>query len=407
MSLRPFRDICRRKTKVINIGNVKIGGNNPISVQSMTNTLTKDVKATINQINEIANEGAELVRVSCPDEDSTSALKEITKHSSIPIIADIHFHYKRALESADNGAKCLRINPGNIGDKKKIKEVISAAKNNDCAIRIGVNAGSLEKDILEKYKEPCPEALVESALRNIKTIEDEDFFNFKVSVKSSDVFLSIGAYKKLSKVIEYPLHLGITEAGSFIPGSIKSSIGLGNLLLDGIGDTIRVSLSDDPVKEVKIGNEILKSLNLRNRGVNIIACPSCARQAFPVIDTVRILEEKLSHIKTPITLSIIGCVVNGPGEAAMTDIGITGGGKGTNMLYLSGVQSEKIISEDIISKVVDLVEKKALEIEKKINGSYKKSRRINSKTFVVRKRVIIRNNRKKTICRKIKGIFRS
>ena len=365
MSLRPFRDIHRRKTKVINIGNVKVGGDNPISVQSMTNTLTKDIKATINQINEIANEGADLVRVSCPDEDSTIALKEIVKHSSVPIIADIHFHYKRALESADNGAKCLRINPGNIGEKKKIKEVISAAKNNDCAIRIGVNAGSLEKDILEKYKEPCPEALVESALRNIKTIEDEDFFNFKVSVKSSDVFLSIGAYKKLSKVIEYPLHLGITEAGSFIPGSIKSSIGLGNLLLDGIGDTIRVSLSDDPVKEVKIGNEILKSLNLRNRGVNIIACPSCARQAFPVIDTVRILEEKLSHIKTPITLSIIGCVVNGPGEAAMTDIGITGGGKGTNMLYLSGVQSEKIISEDIISKVVDLVEKKALEIEKK------------------------------------------
>ena len=363
MSLRPFRDICRRKTKVINIGNVKIGGNNPISVQSMTNTLTKDVKATINQINEIANEGAELVRVSCPDEDSTTALKEITKHSSVPIIADIHFHYKRALESADNGAKCLRINPGNIGDKKKIKEVISAAKNNDCAIRIGVNAGSLEKDILEKYKEPCPEALVESALRNIKTIEDEDFFNFKVSVKSSDVFLSIGAYKKLSKVIEYPLHLGITEAGSFIPGSIKSSIGLGNLLLDGIGDTIRVSLSDDPVKEIKIGNEILKSLNLLNRGVKIISCPSCARQAFQVIDTVKTLEDKLSHIKTPISLSIIGCVVNGPGEASLTDIGVTGGGKGNNMLYLNGVQTEKLSNDDIISKVVELVEKKAEEIE--------------------------------------------
>ena len=297
MSLRPFRDIYRRKTKEINVGNVKIGGNNPISVQSMTNTPTKDVKATINQINEIANEGADLVRVSCPDEDSTISLKEIVKHSSVPIIADIHFHYKRALESADAGAKCLRINPGNIGDKKKIKEVISAAKNNDCAIRIGVNAGSLEKDILEKYKEPCPEALVESALRNIKIIEDEDFFNFKVSVKSSDVFLSIGAYRQLSKITEYPLHLGITEAGSYLPGSIKSSIGLGNLLLDGIGDTIRVSLSDDPVKEVKIGNEILKSLNLRNRGVKIIACPSCARQAFRVVDTVKILEDKLSHIK--------------------------------------------------------------------------------------------------------------
>ena len=365
MSLRPFRDIHRRKTKVINVGNIKIGGDNPISVQSMTNTLTKDAKATIKQINDIANEGADLVRVSCPDEDSTLALKEIVKHSSIPIIADIHFHYKRALESADNGAKCLRINPGNIGDKKKIKEIISAAKNNDCAIRIGVNAGSLEKDILEKYKEPCPEALVESAQRNIQIIEDEDFFNFKVSVKSSDVFLSIGAYRQLSKISEYPLHLGITEAGSFLPGSIKSSIGLGNLLLDGIGDTIRVSLSDDPVKEIKIGNEILKSLNLRNRGVKIISCPSCARQAFQVIDTVKILEEKLSHIKSPITLSIIGCVVNGPGEAAYTDIGVTGGGKGSNMLYLKGVQSEKLSNEDIVSKIVNLVEEKAAELQNK------------------------------------------
>ena len=366
MSLRPFRDISRKKTKVINVGNVKIGGDNPISVQSMTNTLTTNVKATIKQIIEIANEGADLVRVSCPDEDSTKALKEIVKHSTVPIIADIHFHYKRALESADSGAKCLRINPGNIGDKKKIKEVISAAKNNNCAIRIGVNAGSLEKDILEKYKEPCPEALVESALRNIKIIEDEDFFNFKVSVKSSDVFLTIKAYRQLSKVIDYPLHLGITEAGSYLPGTIKSSIGLGNLLLDGIGDTIRVSLSDDPVKEVKIGNEILKSLNLRERGLKIISCPSCARQAFQVIDTVKILEQKLSHIKSPITLSIIGCVVNGPGEAAFTDIGITGGGKGSNMLYLKGIQTEKLSNNDIISKVVELVEKKAAEIENKI-----------------------------------------
>ena len=366
MSLRPFRDIHRRKTKVIKIGNVKVGGNNPISVQSMTNTPTKDAKATINQINQIANEGADLVRVSCPDEDSTVALKEIVKHSSVPIIADIHFHYKRALESADNGAKCLRINPGNIGEKKKIKEVISAAKNNDCAIRIGVNAGSLEKDILEKYKEPCPEALVESALRNIKIIEDENFFNFKVSVKSSDVFLSIGAYRQLSKVTKYPLHVGITEAGSYLPGSIKSSIGLGNLLLDGIGDTIRVSLSDDPIKEVKVGNEILKSLNLRNRGVKIISCPSCARQAFQVIDIVKILEDKLSHIKAPITLSIIGCVVNGPGEAALTDIGITGGGKSNNMLYLKGVQTEKISNDDIVSKIVELVEKKAAEIQNTI-----------------------------------------
>ncbi len=364
MSIRPFRDIARKKTKEITVGDVKIGGNNPISVQSMTNTITKDTKATINQINKIASEGADLVRVSCPDKESTSALKEIVKHSSVPIIADIHFHYLRAIESAENGAKCLRINPGNIGDSKKIREVISAAKNNNCAIRIGVNAGSLEKDILEKYKEPCPEALVESALRNVKIIEDADFYNFKISVKSSDVFLSIGAYKQLAKVTDYPLHLGITEAGSFLPGSIKSSIGLGTLLLEGIGDTIRVSLSDDPVEEVKIGNEILKSLNLRSRGVKIISCPSCARQGFQVINTVKILEERLSHIKTPITLSIIGCVVNGPGEAAYTDIGITGGGKGNSMLYLKGMQTEKVINNDIISRVVELVEKKAEEIEK-------------------------------------------
>ena len=365
MSLRPFRDIKRKKTKVINVGDVKIGGNNPISVQSMTNTLTKDVKSTIKQINDICEEGADLVRVSCPDEESTFALKEITKHAQAPIIADIHFHYKRAIEAAENGAKCLRINPGNIGDKLKIHEVLNAAKNNNCSIRIGVNAGSLERDILEKYKEPCPEALVDSALRNIKILEDQDFFNFKISVKSSDVFLSIASYRQLSKKCDYPLHLGITEAGSFIPGSIKSSIGLGALLMDGIGDTIRISLSDDPIQEVKIGNEVLKSLNLRNRGVKIISCPSCARQAFPVIDTVKILEEKLSHIKTPITLSIIGCVVNGPGEAAMTDIGITGGGKGNNMLYLSGMQSEKVLTDDLISKVINQVEKKVLEIENK------------------------------------------
>ncbi len=363
MSVRPFRDIKRRKTKVINVGDVKIGGDNPISVQSMTNTLTTDVKATINQINDIAEEGADLVRVSCPDTESTKALKEIVKHVSIPVVADIHFHYKRAIEAAENGAKCLRINPGNIGEESKIHDVLSAAKNNGCSVRIGVNAGSLEKDILDKFKEPCPEALVESALRNIKILEDKDFFNFKISVKSSDVFLSIGAYRQLSKVCDYPLHLGITEAGSFVSGSIKSSIGLGSLLMDGIGDTIRISLSDNPTKEVTIGNEILKSLNLRNRGVKIISCPSCARQAFQVIDTVKILEEKLSHIKTPITLSIIGCVVNGPGEAAMTDIGITGGGKGNNMLYLSGVQSEKVLTKDIIEKVVTEVEKKVSELE--------------------------------------------
>ena len=365
MSIRPFRDINRKKTKEINVGNLKIGGDNPISVQSMTNTLTKDVKSTVKQIIEIENAGADLVRVSCPDKESTEALKQIVKQVKVPIVADIHFHYKRAIEAAENGAHCLRINPGNIGDKQKIKEVIKAAQNNGCALRVGVNAGSLEKDILEKYREPCPEALVESAIRNIEIVENEDFFNFKVSVKSSDVFLSIGAYKQLSQQIDYPLHIGITEAGSFLPGTIKSSIGFGSLLLEGIGDTIRVSLSDDPVKEINVGNEILKSLNLRNRGVKIISCPSCARQAFEVIDTVKILEEKLSHIKTPITLSIIGCVVNGPGEAAQTEIGITGGGKGNHMMYLNGIENEKIKSEEIISKVVSMVEKKAKEIEEK------------------------------------------
>ena len=363
MSIRPFRDINRKKTKVINVGKVKVGGDNPISVQSMTNTLTTNIKATIKQINEIHNEGADLVRVSCPDESSSKALKEIVKHVDIPIVADIHFHYKRAIEAAENGASCLRINPGNIGEEKKVHEVLKAAKDNDCAVRIGVNAGSLEKDILEKFKEPCPEALVESALRNIKILEDQQFFNFKISVKSSDVFLSIEAYRQLSNLTDYPLHLGITEAGSFVSGSIKSSIGIGSLLLNGIGDTIRVSLSDDPVKEIRIGNEILKSLGLRKRGVRIISCPSCARQGFEVIDTVKILEERLSHIKTPITLSIIGCVVNGPGEAALTDVGITGGQKGNNMLYLSGIQKEKVLTKDMITKVVDEVEKKAAELE--------------------------------------------
>jgi len=366
MSYKEFRNIKRKKTKEINVGKVKIGGDNPITVQTMTNTLTTNVKETIEQINNCADEGAELVRVSCPDEKSTISLKEIVKDSKVPIIADIHFHYKRAIEAAKYGAKCLRINPGNIGQKDKIKQVIAAAKDYDCALRIGVNAGSLEKDILEKYKGPCPDALVESAIRNIKIIEDEDFFNFKVSVKSSDVFLSIASYRLLSTKTDYPLHLGVTESGSFVPGSVKTSIGLGSLLMEGIGDTIRVSLSDDPIKEVKIGNEILKSLNLRNRGVKVISCPSCARQGFEVIDVVKKLEKKLSHIKTPLTLSIIGCVVNGPGEAASTDIGITGGGKDSNMLYLNGIQKEKLKNDEIISKVVALVEKKEKDIKNKI-----------------------------------------
>ncbi len=363
MSLRPFRDIQRRKTKEIKVGKIKIGAKNPIAVQSMTNTKTTDIKSTIEQINKIEEEGADLVRVSCPDEESSLALKEITKHVNLPVIADIHFHYKRAIEAAANGAACLRINPGNIGDKKKVSEVIKAAKDYNCAIRVGVNAGSLEKDILEKYKEPCPEALVESAIRNIHILEDQDFFNLKVSVKSSDVFLSLWAYRQLSKKVNYPLHLGITEAGSFIPGSIKSSIGLGTLLLEGIGDTIRVSLSDDPVKEIKIGNEILKSLNLKNSGVKIISCPSCARQGFNVIETVKILEDKLSHIKSPITLSIIGCVVNGPGEAAQTDFGITGGGNNNHMLYINGDQIKKISSKELVEKVISLIEEKERKIK--------------------------------------------
>ena len=365
MQVRPHRIIKRKTTKKIKVGNVSVGGDSIISVQSMTNTLTTDIKGTIKQIHALEEVGADIVRVSCPDEGSTKSLKEIVKEVNIPLVADIHFHYKRAIEAAKMGASCLRINPGNIGSRERILEVIKAAKDNNCSIRVGVNAGSLERDILEKFKEPCPEALVESAIRNIDILESEDFFNLKVSVKSSDVFLSIAAYRQLSKKIEYPLHIGITEAGSFLPGTIKSSIGFGALLLEGIGDTIRVSLSDDPVEEVKVGNEILKSLNLRHRGVKIISCPSCARQGFQVIDTVKILEKKLSHIKTPVTLSIIGCVVNGPGEAASTDIGITGGGKGNNMLYLSGLQTEKVLTENIIEKVVEEVQKKVLEIEKK------------------------------------------
>ena len=357
--IRPFRKINRKKTKEISVGKIKVGGNNPITVQTMTNTLTTDHKSTIEQIHKVSEAGADIVRVSCPDSKSTEALKTIIKHVDVPIVADIHFHYKRAIEAAENGADCLRINPGNIGDIKRVAEVVSAAKNNNCSIRIGVNAGSLEKDILEKYKEPCPEALVDSALKNIKIIEDMDFSNLKISVKSSDVFLSIAAYRLLSQKTDYPLHLGITEAGSYLPGSIKTSIGFGNLILDGIGDTIRVSLSDDPVEEINIGNEILKSLNLRNRGVKIISCPSCARQAFQVIETVKQLEKRLSHIKKPITLSIIGCVVNGPGEAKQTEIGITGGGKDNHMLYLNGLETEKVMTKDMINKIVTLVEEKA------------------------------------------------
>ena len=330
----------------------------------MTNTLTTDdIKGTINQIHSLEAAGADIVRVSCPDEDSTKSLKKITKEVNVPIVADIHFHYKRAIEAAEMGASCLRINPGNIGSKERVLDVIKAAKDNDCSIRIGVNAGSLDKKLLEKYKEPCPEALVDSAIYNIKLLEDNDFLNFKISVKSSDIFLTVKAYKELSEKCDYPLHLGVTEAGGLFTGSIKSSIGIGQLLMDGIGDTIRVSLSSDPVNEIKAGYEILKSLGIRSRGVNIISCPSCARQAFPVIETVKKLEEKLSHITKPINLSIIGCVVNGPGEAAQTEIGLTGGGNDNNLLYVSGIPHSKVASTEIINKVVQLVEEKIRETE--------------------------------------------
>jgi (E)-4-hydroxy-3-methylbut-2-enyl-diphosphate synthase len=361
MEVRPHRKINRKQTKEIKVGKISVGGNSQISVQSMTNTLTTDIKATINQINSLEEAGADIVRVSCPDQESTQALKSIIKEVKVPIVADIHFHYKRAIEAAEKGASCLRINPGNIGTSDRILEVVKAAKDNNCSIRIGVNAGSLDKNLLEKYKEPCPEALVESAQYNIKLLEDNDFFNFKISVKSSDIFLTVKAYKKLSEICNYPLHLGVTEAGGLLTGSIKSSIGIGQLLMDGIGDTIRVSLSSDPVDEIKAGYEILKSLGIRSRGVNIISCPSCARQAFPVIETVKQLEKKLSHIKKPINLSIIGCVVNGPGEAAQTDIGLTGGGQDSNLLYLSGIPHTKVPSSKIIDRVVKLVEEKIKE----------------------------------------------
>jgi len=363
-SIRPFRDILRRTTKEVTVGEVKVGGKNPISVQSMTNTLTTDIKGTIEQVNKIHDAGADIVRISCPDEDSTKSLKDIIKNVNVPIVADIHFHYQRAIEAAKAGASCLRINPGNIGSKERVAEVIKAAKDYNCSIRVGVNGGSLERDILEKFKEPCPEALVESAKKNIELLEVNDFYNFKISVKASDIFLAVGAYRLLAKECDYPLHLGITEAGGLFSGTVKSSIGLGLLLLEGIGDTIRVSLSADPVEEVKAGLEILKSLGLKNRGVKIISCPSCARQGFEVIKTVEILEKKLAHIKEPITLSIIGCVVNGPGEAAQTDIGLTGGGKGSNMIYISGLQDHKIPNDNIIEHVVQLVEKKAQEFKK-------------------------------------------
>lgn len=363
MSLRPYRDIIRRKSRQIHVGSLPIGGDAPISVQSMTNTLTSDVDATVAQIHELEEAGVDIVRVSCPDEDSTKALKDIVKRVTVPIVADIHFHYRRGIEAAEAGAACLRINPGNIGNVGRERDVIQAAKDHGCAMRIGVNGGSLEKHLLEKYGEPCPEAMVESALGHARILQDNDFHEFKISVKASDVFLAVASYQALADVIDCPLHLGITEAGGLMTGTVKSSIGMGMLLWAGIGDTIRVSLSADPVAEVKVGFDLLKSLNLRHRGVNIISCPSCARQGFEVIDTVRILEERLAHIAAPITLSIIGCVVNGPGEAALTDVGLTGGGAGSGMIYLSGIADHKIDNDKMIEHIVELVEKRAEEIE--------------------------------------------
>src|ERR1700728_2769230 len=365
MSVRAYRDIHRRKSRKIRVGSVEVGGDAPITVQTMTNTVTGDARATIDQIRAIEEAGCDIVRVSCPDVDATKAMKAITKASNIPVVADIHFHYKRAIEAAQNGAACLRINPGNIGNAQRVKDVVQAAKDHGCSMRIGVNAGSLEPDLLEKYGEPCPEAMVESALNHARILDDLDFREYKISVKASDPFLAVAAYQALADAIDCPLHVGITEAGGMISGTVKSSIGMGMLLWSGIGDTIRVSLSADPVEEVRVGFDILKSLNLRHRGVNIISCPSCARQGFNVIDTVKALEDRLKHIATPMSLSIIGCVVNGPGEARETDLAFTGGGAGgrAGMIYLHGQPAYKLDNTDLVSHVVELCEKKAAEIE--------------------------------------------
>jgi len=362
MEVRPWRLIERRKCRKIRVGSVEVGGDAPISVQSMTNTLTADADATIAQVRALEEAGADIVRVSCPDKESTAALSRIVKAAKVPIVADIHFHYKRAIEAADAGAACLRINPGNIGSAERVREVVKAAKDHGVSMRIGVNAGSLESHLLEKYGEPCPAAMVESALDHARILQDHDFHEFKISVKASDVFLAVAAYQELANAIDCPLHVGITEAGPTRIGTIKSAIGMGSLLWAGIGDTIRVSLAADPVEEIKAGFDILKSLGLRHRGVNIIACPSCARQGFDVVKTVAILEERLAHVSEPISLSIIGCVVNGPGEATYTDLGFTGGGKGAGMMYIGGVSDHKVQNEGMVDHIVELVEKRAAQM---------------------------------------------
>ena len=363
MSIRPYRDIYRRKSRQIHVGTVPVGGDAPITVQSMTNTPTGDVEATIEQVRALEVAGADIVRISCPDQDSTAALKKIIPEVTVPIVADIHFHYKRGIEAAEAGAACLRINPGNIGSPERVREVVKAAKDHGCSMRIGVNAGSLERDLLEKYGEPCPEAMVESGLNHIRILEDNDFTELKISCKASDVFLAVAAYQGLAEACDYPIHLGITEAGGLMSGTVKSAIGLGSLLWAGIGDTIRVSLSADPVEEVKVGFDILKALGLRHRGVNVISCPSCARQQFEVIKTVELLEKRLAHITTPMSVSVIGCVVNGPGEATMTDIGLTGGGKGTHQIYVNGLPDHRLKDSNIVDHLVEMIEKKAEEIE--------------------------------------------
>jgi (E)-4-hydroxy-3-methylbut-2-enyl-diphosphate synthase len=363
MSYRPYQHIERRRTRQIFVGRVPVGGDAPITVQTMTNTLTTDVAATVAQIRRAEHAGVDIVRVSCPDQESALALKDIVRQVDVPVVADIHFHYRRAIEAAESGAACLRINPGNIGSAERVREVIKAARDHGCSMRIGVNAGSLEKHLLEKYGEPNPEALVESALEHAKILQDHDFHDFKISVKASDVFLAVAAYQQLAEAIDCPLHIGITEAGGRRTGTVKSAIGLGNLLWAGIGDTLRVSLSAEPEEEVHVGWEMLKSLGLRHRGVKIISCPSCARQGFNVIDTVAKLEERLAHIETPITLSIIGCVVNGPGEALMTDIGVTGGGAGRHMVYAAGKTDHTIDANRMVDHIVELVEKKAAALK--------------------------------------------
>jgi (E)-4-hydroxy-3-methylbut-2-enyl-diphosphate synthase len=363
MSIRPWRDVIRRRSRQIHVGKVAVGGDAPISVQTMTNTLTSDVGATLDQIHAACDAGVDIVRVSCPDVDSTAALKTIVRESPVPVVADIHFHYKRALEAAAAGAACLRINPGNIGDAKRVREVVQAAKDHGCSMRIGVNAGSLERELLEKYGEPCPDAMVESALNHLRLLQDHDFHEVKISVKASDVFLAAAAYHGLAEACDYPLHLGVTEAGGLRIGTVKSSIGMGSLLWAGIGDTIRVSLSADPVEEVRAGFDILKALGLRHRGVNVISCPSCARQQFDVIKTVEVLEQRLAHITTPMTVSVIGCVVNGPGEARETDIGLTGGGNGTHQIYVAGLPDHRLQNQDVVDHLVGLIEAKAADME--------------------------------------------